>query len=72
MPEMNKQSTTGSIHAAMPVTSAADALYSQIQGVFQQARQRAQAQRQPGHGAGLQAGGQTDRGAPRRAPAVRA
>jgi len=68
MPEMNKQSTTGSIHAAMPVTSAADALYSQIQGVLQQARQRAQAQRQPGHGAG----GQTDRGAPRRAPAVRA
>jgi len=44
---MNKQSTTGSIGAAMPVTSAADTLYSQIQGVFQQARQRAQAQRQP-------------------------
>ena len=38
---MNKQSTTGTIHAAMPVTSVADTLYSQIQDILQQARQQA-------------------------------
>ncbi len=60
---MKKQNAALSPSTAAPVVNSTDALYAQIQEVLQQAPPSSQAQRQPGHGAGLLAGRQTDRGA---------